>query len=292
MSKNTMTGWRTRSGLLALMILSIFLLSSCISVSLSKAPTYKRNRENPYRSLAYPVPFQPAVRGTIHSNVRMRAGIPLFPSPAPSQGAPLPQVLSVSGTIQKQLISGSALPSLLLPGLVTDSWKWSGTISHGDMKQEVEMIVEFTHDQEGGNRQFHVEEAVAGECKLVPSSQYGDFAEAVPFRMFTASDGTCVYKVFLTMDRNWTVSGEHADDPIAVEANWPKTGIRLLFTMEGQTLQFLDQVGQVVAELQDSEYRLYVPENDTRHPGLVTIMGLVATYRAVISALDSAEYIP
>ena len=220
MSRSAMRQRRKR--LPPLLLPALILLSSCVSFSLSEAPVYTRNWEQPYRSLAYSVPSQPAVRGAVRSTVTIKSGLlSLLPSSAPIQVRPLPQVLSVSGTIQKQLIGGPVLPDLLL-NFVTDNWKWSGTISHGDTEQEVEMLVEFTHDNEGGNRQFHVDEVVAGNSKLVPSSQYGNFAEAVPFMMFTASDGTQVYKVALTMDRNWRSAEQLPTTP----SPWRPTGPR------------------------------------------------------------------
>ncbi len=146
---------------------------------------------------------------------------------------------------------------------------------------------------------YTVESADCGQMTLTVHQKYGDNEVLTPLKMFTATDGTNTFVIYITQDKNWKAFGAGSNDPAMVAKYMPKTSVRELIQMDGQKMEIFDITAvekfsdktdlstlPCVGWIMNSSYELNIPDTDSRFLTLVQTIGMIDSYRHALKLME------
>ncbi len=164
------------------------------------------------------------------------------------------------------------------------NYVWDGYVIWRDMKANSR--VTFKTKKKEGKYNFTIDIMDCGKITMKSLVEYGTKTGVVPLKIFTSTDGTEIFDVFMTADKNFVAFGADSNNPKLVEKYTPKTSTRELLNMKDQLIQVVDSNGNVVAQVIGDRYTLFIPESDPRALTVMQTVGLLSTYIGIVQTMD------
>lgn len=201
----------------------------------------------------------------------------------------------VQGSIVREKFDFAVFFKEFLDSENSKGYEWNGFIRTTDF--EAPAFLSFVaarkkatpDEQEQPQKTYIMEAGSAGELTMQLTDPYGDdFLARAPYEAasFALPDGR-TFRLYAAKESAWSAHGRDADNPAAVEAQYPKTPTRKLYTLEDQLFQITDDAGTVIADLQGSLYTIYDTAPADAIDGVQSFIALFYTWQCIIAEQET-----
>lgn len=207
-----------------------------------------------------------------------------------------PTDIYVQGNIQKDKFSFSSFFKDFLEGENSAGYEWEGFIRTETFELPLYMRIGVTRpksspDDENANtnKLYALEECTVGAASIeIPDifNDETDFRAPYLFSRYTAAGGQSLH-LYAVREPQWKAHGKNASDGNAVDAAYPKSSVRDLFSLGDQLYQIVDETGLVYADLSAASYTLYNTVPKDMITDVKCLMGMFTAWRALITDMEN-----
>lgn len=276
----------TAAGLLCSLV-----LTGCASVWFT-GPRGSADRSLPVTGSAYET-------GTI-SYIENKQGIFVKQSIEEQQQYPQsPTDIIIQGSIVKEKFNFATFFKEFLDSENSKGYEWTGTIRTTEFEAPaaISLIVTRkkatpdTQERDQPLKTYIMETGTAGDIEITLTEPYGDdFSGRAPYlaATFAVPDGREL-SLYAAKEAAWGIHGRDADNQQIVDAQYPQTTTRKLYTLEDQLYQITDDTQTVIAEMQGNTYTLYDTIPDDLIQGAQSFMALFYGWQCIIEKQEKNE---
>ena len=249
--------------------------------------SYQIDENQPVKSTAVPVDEKPAVSSRIDFDANPRQTIIGAITGNDSKKPRGNSALEIYGGVYeraKNPYEEDEMYNVNMANTKKADYVWKGYMIWRDMKAY--SYISFKTKKADKKYNFIIQYMDCGTVSMTSHLEYGNKTAKVPLKIFTATDGSEKYEVYITQDKNYVAFGADSANASLVEKHTPKSSTRDLIKMKGQVIQIMDSAGNVVAQIVDGKYSLYIQEDDPRTASVMQVAALVGTYLGMLDIMD------